>query len=70
LLRPASGGIQVGRLYIDPARRRVAMALRGYERDGWIGGAVGAEGNWLLRRTGCSTRREEIAQPQVSRGSL
>ncbi|HEV8233604.1 MAG TPA: hypothetical protein VGP84_03365 [Gemmatimonadaceae bacterium] len=58
MLRPASSGIQVGRLYIDPARRRVVMSLRRYERDGWIGGEVNADGKELLRRNGRSTRRE------------
>ena len=51
-LRPGLSGIQVGRLYIDAARTRVVMALRGYDRDGWIGGEVGAEGKDLLRRNG------------------
>jgi hypothetical protein len=34
------------------------MSLRRYERDGWIGGEVNADGKELIRRNGRSTRRE------------
>jgi hypothetical protein len=56
LPRPGMSGIQVGRLYIDPARTHVVMALRGYDWDGWIGGEVGPEGKELLGRNGAARR--------------